>query len=74
MSPGRGRPHKLPDERKTAELRIRLTGDERELLDVAGEGKTSTWARGILIREATRKSGRRGNRTPPAKAEPSGGL
>ena len=54
MSQGRGRPHKTPDERKTAELRIRLTQDERELLDSAGGGKTSTWARGILLKEAVK--------------------
>jgi uncharacterized protein (DUF1778 family) len=52
----RGRPPKPDEERRTAELRIRLTDDEREILDKAAEGKTSTWARELLLKAATRKS------------------
>ncbi len=51
-----GRPE-LPDElRKDAELRIRMTREERELLDAAADGKTSTWAREVLVRAAKRKA------------------
>ena len=52
----RGRPPKADDERKSAELRIRMTQEERELLDAAAGGKTSTWARDVLIRAAKRKA------------------
>ena len=51
----RGRPPKAPEDRRSAELRIRLTEDERELLDTAGGGKTSTWARTVLLRAAQRR-------------------
>jgi hypothetical protein len=51
----RGRPPKSPDERKTAELRIRLTNEQREVLDAAAEGDTSTWARDVLLRAAKRR-------------------
>lgn len=56
MSQPRGRPYKDPGERKSAELRIRLTEDERKSLDAAGGGKTSTWARDVLLRAAKRKA------------------
>ena len=50
-----GRPE-LPDKvRKDAELRIRMTQDERKLLDQTANGKTSTWARNVLLRAAKRK-------------------
>jgi hypothetical protein len=52
----RGRPHKPDEERKSAQLRIRLTDEERETLDKAAGGKTSTWAREILLKAAKRKS------------------
>jgi uncharacterized protein (DUF1778 family) len=52
----RGRPPKADEERKSAELRIRMTQEERELLDAAAGGKTSTWARGVLLRAAKRKA------------------
>lgn len=46
---------KAPQDRRSAELRIRLTPDEREQLDaVAGSG-TSTWARQILLKVARRE-------------------
>jgi len=56
METKRGRPPKDPDERKSAELRIRLTDDERSELDRVAGGKTSTWAREILLREAKKRS------------------
>jgi len=52
--PQRGRPEKPPEERKTAELRIRLTEAQRSELDDAAEQDTSTWARDVLLRAAKR--------------------
>ena len=52
----RGRPPKPDDERKSAQLRIRLTEEEREALDQAAGGKTSTWARDVLLKAAKRKA------------------
>ena len=51
-----GRPPKPPEERKSAELRIRLTEDERAILDDAAKGKTSTWARTLLLKAARREA------------------
>lgn len=51
-----GRPPKPPDERKSAELRIRLTEAQRKALDEAANGKTSTWARKLLLTAAKRKA------------------
>ncbi len=59
------RPPKNPEHRKTSQLRIMLTADERAQLDRAADGKTSTWAREVLLREAARlakrASGEKGN-------------
>ena len=52
----RGRPPKADDERKDNVLRIRMTQDERESLDQAADGKTSSWARDVLLRAAKRKT------------------
>ena len=52
----RGRPPKADDERKDNVLRIRMTQDERETLDQAADGKTSSWAREVLLRAAKRKA------------------
>ena len=52
----RGRPPKADDERKDNVLRIRMTQDEREVLDQAADGKTSSWARDVLLRAAKRKA------------------
>jgi uncharacterized protein (DUF1778 family) len=52
----RGRPPKSDEDRRSAELRIRLTEDEREILDEAAGGKTSTWARELLLKAASRKA------------------
>jgi hypothetical protein len=50
-----GRPPKPPEERKTAELRIRLTEAQRAQLDTAAGQDTSTWAREVLLRASKRK-------------------
>lgn len=50
-----GRPPMPPGERKNAELRIRLTPDERAELDRAAGQDTSTWAREVLLRAAKRR-------------------
>ena len=57
MAKERGRPPKPDDERKAAELRIRLTEAERAELDGAAGGKTSTWARDVLLKTARRRKG-----------------
>jgi hypothetical protein len=54
-TPERGRPPKPDDERKSAQLRIRLTDEERKALDAAADGKTSTWARKLLLKAALRR-------------------
>jgi hypothetical protein len=54
--PERGRPPKPPEERKSAELRIRLTEAQRATLDAAAGQDTSTWARDVLLRAAKRRS------------------
>ena len=47
------RPEKPPEQKRTNYLKIRLTDDERAILDAASEtGKTSTWARITLLRIA----------------------
>lgn len=51
----RGRPPKPKDERKSSELRIRLTEEERATLDAAAGEKTSTWARDTLLQVALRQ-------------------
>jgi uncharacterized protein (DUF1778 family) len=54
----RGRPELPEGEQREKPLRIRLTPEERHILDAAaalsGESRTSTWARGILMRAAER--------------------
>lgn len=63
------RPTKNPEDRRTNQLRIRLTDAERQALDNAVQGDVSTWAREVLLREAgrlaKRASGEKGNRTLP---------
>lgn len=49
---GRGRPE-LPDKvRKSAVLVIRLTKEERALVERAAGGNVSRWARDVLLRAA----------------------
>jgi uncharacterized protein (DUF1778 family) len=63
----RGRPPKQPEERKTANMKIPLTDEEKNLIQSAAdadEAKPVTWARNILLRAAKRgmnKSGGRGS-------------
>jgi len=52
MSKDRGRPPKDPVERKSAELRIRLTDADRAILDAAAGTNTSAWARKLLLKAA----------------------
>lgn len=50
-----GRPTKKAGERLDTELRIRLTPEQRKVIDSAAKKsllESSTWARGILVREA----------------------
>ncbi len=59
-----GRPPKEPDERQTNVLKVCLTDAERAKLDAAADGKTSPWAREVLLRAAGRRkkqSGRAGS-------------
>jgi len=53
------RPPKADADRKSNMLRIRLTEDDRQILDSAADlsgEDTSTWARTVLLRNAKRKS------------------
>ena len=50
-----GRPPKPAIERQTARLEIRMTDAELKLIEKAGGGKTSTWARDVLVRAARRR-------------------
>ncbi|MEO8493866.1 MAG: hypothetical protein ABI614_02265 [Planctomycetota bacterium] len=50
-----GRPEKPPEERRTNVLRVCLTDDERDLLNEAAEGKTSTWVRDLALKAAKRR-------------------
>jgi hypothetical protein len=54
--PKMGRPPLPDDERRDAELRIRLTALERDELDKAAGTDTSTWARLVLLRAAKREA------------------
>lgn len=50
-----GRPKKETGSRLEAELRIRLTPEQRKAIDAAAKKsvlESSTWARAILVREA----------------------
>ena len=52
----RGRPPKPEDERRSVGILIKLTEDERDLLQrAAGDEKTITWARDVLLRAAKRR-------------------
>lgn len=45
-------------DRKENVLRIRLKTEERRLLDAAAQGKTSTWAREVLVKTAKKAAAR----------------
>jgi len=54
----RGRPPKPEAERKTANMKIPLTDDEKEAIERAArdrDEKPVTWARTVLLRAAKRK-------------------
>jgi len=56
MLPVMGR-KKLPDaERREKPLRIRLSPEEREEIDRAANGNSSSWAREILLKAARRRN------------------
>ena len=46
----RGRPEKSPDERRTNILKVCLTDAERAELDDMADGKSSVWAREVLLK------------------------
>ena len=45
-----GRPPKRVQDRKTSILRIRLTPEQKKVLERAAEGDVSTWARSVLLK------------------------
>jgi uncharacterized protein (DUF1778 family) len=47
-----GRKPLPPEDRREKPLRIRLTDAEREEIDKAANGQSSTWAREVLLRAA----------------------
>lgn len=49
-----GRPPLPPKDRRAKPLRIRLTDAEREEIDKAAGGMSSTWAREVLLKAARR--------------------
>jgi|GEM_PF-3291535 len=50
--PGAGRPAKPPDERRDQVFSIKLTQEEKELLDATEARK---WARDVLVKAARKK-------------------
>jgi len=53
------RPLKADSERKSMVLRVRMTQEDRKLLDTAADSDgldTSAWARNVLLRSAKRKA------------------
>jgi hypothetical protein len=55
-TPTRGRPPKAETDRRTIRFQIRVTPRELEALERAAKGKTSTWARRVLLDAAKRKA------------------
>lgn len=58
MTTKRGRPPKEPGERKTNNMKIPLTAEEKGLIERAAESddaKPVTWARDALLRAAHRR-------------------
>jgi len=51
---GRGRPELPAKERRSAVLVIRLTKEERALVEKAAGGNVSSWARDALLHVASR--------------------
>ena len=69
----RGRPS-LPEKvKRDYTLRVRLSQNEQTEIETAANGKTSTWAREVLLRAARLKA--EGEGIEPLRAsEPSAGL
>ncbi len=77
MAGKRGAPPKPPDKRKASIFPIRLTKGERALVEsAAGDVKSSTWARKVLLSAALKITNKRkaGESNPSAYADPSSGL
>lgn len=59
MESKRGRPPKAPEDRRTDNMKIPLSADEKALIESAAESddaKPVTWARDTLLRAAKRRS------------------
>jgi len=56
MKETRGRPPKSDEDRREIRFQIRLSAKELALLESAAGGRTSTWARDMLIRAAKRSA------------------
>lgn len=52
----RGRPKKDDSERRKFRFQVRMSATELALIELAAEGKPSTWARETLIRAAKRRT------------------
>ena len=50
----RGRPAKSDQERREIRFQVRLSPEELSALERAAQGKTSTWARRVLLDAAKR--------------------
>lgn len=58
----RGRPKRTPEENRSEIIPVRLTVEERRLVEVAADGNVSAWIRDTIIKTAKRKTnGRRGS-------------
>jgi hypothetical protein len=55
MENKRGRPEKTDEERRDYRFQIRLSDEERELLEKASDNKVSSWARKTLVDAAKRR-------------------
>ena len=55
MKPKRGRPPVLDSDRRVTRFQIRVSQAEMGLLERASKGRTSTWARKVLIAAANRQ-------------------
>jgi hypothetical protein len=65
----RGRPAKDPSDRKTVDLRIPVTADQKQLIVEATRDEPdglAAWARALLLAAARRKLGASGG-NPPAR-------
>lgn len=56
MENKRGRPHKSEKDRREIRFQVRLSPQELAALESAAKGKTSTWAREVLLKAASKKT------------------